>query len=314
MKSKLKTLSVATAMVLGASWASVGHADPVVSWSYDTSATFIVGSTDFTAGGGTTFASLSELSWGATGGAFDAPPRDRSALTIGTNGSLQGGGTQSGFITTYNTLTGNIGSSNVGVGPTFTHWNNSLDGTVASLDRSAILDTLTLTPLVDVNGGSSFPPPGFVDAPTLTIGFEFLETPNDPDSGLCVDGSAVGSNGPGCPDLWGLTLLDATPPVPGGDLNNIPLSYDGTDYILSIVQTDGAGGSSPIGALDGAECEALFGVEVDCVGFRTRENQTTTNGFAFTIGTELPVPAPATVALLGIGLAGFGWRLRGRRA
>ena len=317
MNARLKRLSVATAVALGATWASAGHALIIGEWSYSTEATFDPTQTTFEDRTTNSYTNTpSEISWGDPLGNFQTGDLGRSALTIGQDlANLTGGGAVTGNVFT-NDLGTVIGSGSFGEGPVFTHWNNVISSDEGRLDSGVIIDTLTLTPVADLDGNA---PPNTApeDAPTLQIGFVFGETPNDGgDDELCEDGTPPSG---GCVDLWGLTLLNANPPV--GDLNDITFTYDGdgpggndpVEYSLAIVLTDGDGvNASPIGALAPGQCEALFGPgNTTCQGFTTPENQVTSAGFGFAQATDLPF---GSIALIGIGLAGLGWRLRGRIA
>ena len=83
---------------------------------------------------------------------------NQSALTIGNvaanptppGGTLDGGGPATGSIMTD--LNNVIVPGEVGLGISFTHWNNILDGNFATLTGATITDTLVLTPTVTGGG------------------------------------------------------------------------------------------------------------------------------------------------------------------
>ena len=186
-----------------------------------------------------------------------------------------------------NGLLTNIAGNSVD-GGTFTHDNNAIQG--ASLTAFTLLSTLDLTPAVPAGG------PSETVGPVPFAGF-FLETPNS--AGTCLPGSESI-----CDDVF--TVGDLS--VLGDDLEvSSSFDYDGYNYTVFLRLMG-------LAVLDDVICTAAGSV-TGCVGLLTQEDNLNIFNTQFRIvGTEIPVPEPGTLALLGMGIAGLGMSRRKKAA
>lgn len=242
------------------------HAIPVVEWDYNISAVF---SSATPTGPGAGFSvGADEISWGDPGGTV-APGGGRSALSIDDTPA--------------------IGSVFTDGGPelanSFTHSNNVISLAFPQLS-TATIDVMIDLVAVDPALGATAPL-------GMMFVINFLETDNGGVGGVCVDGSAVGANGPGCRDIFAITL---------GDLD-FDFAFEDENYTLSFSETLGA-----LGPLGAGACGAV-GLAANCIGFLTQEEAHTTAQFEFVIN-RVEVPAPSAVGLLGLGLLGLAFSRR----
>ena len=293
LKDKLPLI---LAFLLSATISSTSYAGPIVTqWAYDTWAEFT--SATFSGGSGSTSQGLTEITWGANGGDYTntgaGSNSAQSALTLGTSTSGDdrfGGGNATGLVETTMGLGVPMGSQ-IGIGISASHWNNTLNANFSTLLSGTLTDYLNLSAVL--------PGLGLIQpAPTIGIDFKFQETANDGIGGFCLNGDPTGNYPVGCPDIFG-SSADLTV--------GIPFVYDGNLYALDVLLSDGQGGAAPVGALGSGYCTAL-GLANNCVGLITAEAAVTSFQFGFDIRLVSRVPEPNSLVLFALAIMLVGVR------
>lgn len=248
----------------------------ITNWSADVTAQWIVGS------GNPLLDPSFEGDFG--GDSLGTPAQSSSVLSWGATGGSYTpiGGSRSALEITNGSLPG-LGIMTNAAAPTatstITHYNNELAGGTNSLLSATIFTRLTLTPTAPAG-----PARGPLEA---TVPIQFIETPNS---------NCVSSSMSVCDDIF---ILAA------GDLSDT-FEIDGFIYTARITAIG-------LGGLDDETCLAAGGA-VGCFGLTTPENEATPIQFFVGItGREIPVSAPATLALLGLGLMGLSRRAKAKR-
>lgn len=255
-------LAAAAVLGTGLAWST-----PLITqWDYIATSVFqtSAGSTTFTSGGGCQYVTGSEISWGAgSPGCTTGPGSGRSGIGI-SNSPLAGVINTNGAAEPANT---------------YTHNNNVVSGSDATLTKATLVSTLQLR-----ETGSGDPYQTF--SATYTILFD--ETPN-------VTPCLVASPIP-CNDIWVLQ----------GSVNN-SFMFDGNTYFASYYA------APALVPLPAAACNAVTGAPL-CVGFTTVEGMDNQVAFALQITAQpISIPEPSSLALLGLGLLALAG-LRRRRS
>jgi hypothetical protein len=319
---KIVNKVILSAIALGCS--SVVNAGMITEWSYVNEAGFTIADPGAVSKSGFVDAGDSiltedtwkKLSWG-------------DALTADGKSSLEIETPVTGTIVTAG-VGQTLEESDFADGTDITHNNFRIGGlSVNHLTGATLLDGLKLTAsawdvLGDLSGVEGV-------APELEISFDFLETPNRP-AGQCVDGSTPGTDSDnlfpdekfGCDDYFILNPLAGIDLIVDDNGDADPTN----DYIqfTTVFNLLDLGFPEAVAAALGLVTKyevvtRLTGLTVTtefcgdqnapCVGFATEELEKNVLQASFAIRA---VPAPAGIAILGLGLLGLALNSRKRRS
>lgn len=274
MKSALKKTLLSSLVVPFAIGAQSASAELITNWGYDVTSQFSNWNASSGAGGITSSEDDHVLSWGVV----DPSHPDQSSISITDVSAESGLVTNGGYVD----------------GGTFTHTNNIIGANDAALTSFDLTSTLTLTP---------YTPAGDPLAPDMiTFNSFFSETLNNGD---CV--SASESN---CDDIFtvgNINDLNAVETDEGYEFAAPSFTIDDYTYTVFL---ELAG----LRVLEDDAC-AEAGALVGCVGLLTEEDEVNNFETRFRISASpVDVPEPGTLALMGMGLAGFGLSRRKKAA
>ncbi|PXX90743.1 PEP-CTERM sorting domain-containing protein [Marinobacter vulgaris] len=269
MNIALKRTLLSTLVVPFALGVQSVNAAEITEWGYNVDNTLTNAQFNGGGSGGTTVEEDHNLSWGNTDLANTG---DRSSVAIEDVSATGGLITNGGYVN----------------GGTFTHTNNIIGASYTTLTSFDLISSLTLN--------AATPDTGDVQRlDDLTFKTSFIETQNN--AGSCFAGSSPKA----CDDIFTIDNIDEL----GGSKNVdgwfeiASPSFTIDDYSYTVFLE-----LESLFAL-GETCE-VAGAPSDCVGLQTIEDQENAFQTRFRIASSpVSVPEPGTLALMGLGLAGF---------
>lgn len=298
--------------------AGTATAGEITSWTYINEAGFtaytetevgaVTASGDATPNGLLGVPAATDLTWGG-------------ALNSGTE-TINGGvdGLQSS-LSTVSPVMGSVDTNGPAVaGTDLIHNNWVVTPNDGLLDGATFLDALQLVP-TEMDGVPTDFGPLVIDAPILGFEIDFLETLNGVNYSIggddvngkvldedfpCANGIAngVGVNINGCADIFTVTSDSTDFEIVDGNLQFAgSFDFDGYKYTITTIL-------SGLELITDAACGAV-GLADGCFGFMTPEEESSILTAQIRIDSQLiTVSAPATIALLGLGLLGLGGAAR----
>lgn len=316
-----KLNTIMAAMTLAA--ASTANAGEITKWTYVNEAGF---------------SSYEETKVGAVTPSGDATPTGILGVPANTllewgqplsgNGINGADGLQSS-LRTDSPITGDIYTDGVAVQGTDLFHNNYVVGSQdGKLSGATFLDGLELMPL-EVEGVPYVGPAFTIPAPILGFDINFLETSNGVDYGLkapnynvatkfdlddtlvCPDGTLNGQgvNEFGCADIFAVTSDITDFAIVDGNIEfSGDFVLDGYIYTITTIL-------SGLELITDAACNTV-GLADGCFGFLTKEETSNQLVAQFKLDAEkvpVRVSAPASIAILGLGLIGLGGLARRKK-
>ena len=250
------------------------------------------------AGGSSTTSPATELQWGG-----------------GTNVSSNGGAScRSGVCRGGDAGRSGITINNLSAPPAVTTGSSGsttdLTFTVAEIvhnNQSVFYNSVNLQS-ASISGNLSMAMPGSATPMSRQFNLDFFKTPNlgtqYGNQLRCASGTAGAS---GCQDIFAMSLTDYNK-----SFGKEVVQYNGNEYTFSFLGVDGSGNA--FRTLSDEAC-AQAGLGTGCIGFTTAEGQINTAKIQLLVHIrplDAPIPEPASIAIIVVGMIGLSF-VRKRR-
>lgn len=269
MNTALKRTLLSSLVVPFALGVQSVNAAEITEWGYNVDNTFAKAQFNGGGSGGTAVVEDHNLSWGSTD---LTDTGDRSSVAIDDVSDSGGLFTNGGYVN----------------GGTFTHTNNIISASYATLTSFDLISSLTLSAVKPDTGDVEM-------LDDLTFETSFIETQNN--ASTCFAGSSPKA----CDDIFtidNLAELGGTENVDGWfEIASPSFTIDDYSYTVFLELQS-------LFALD--EACAVADAPDSCIGLLTVEGQENAFQTRFRIASSpVSVPEPGTLALMGLGIAGF---------